>query len=290
MRPDQLPYEARVEQWVRLVREAQRLIAARVQTALEAGHLQTASQQRMQLAAVLSILDQHGAQADPEARALVNAAWTESAERTATLIGRLDVVPPQIPGAFAGIQREALQALEDTIVGRLRISRQIIGRTTADLYQEAGLKASTRAILGAAGSPRAATVSLAQELLRDRQVKRLVARSGVGFIDRAGRGWKLDTYAEMAVRTTTRQAVVQGAVARMVSHGVNLARVSMHASSCPICKQYEGRLVSLDGSTSEYEGEAVMDGPMPPYHPRCAHSLAPVAVRIETIRRELAAR
>ena len=31
-------------------------------------------------------------------------------------------------------------------------------------------------------------------------------------------------------------------------------------------------------------------GEVPPYHPNCAHSLQPVAVRVDEVRRELAAR
>ena len=115
--------------------------------------------------------------------------------------------------------------------------------------------------------------------MKDKQVARLMADSNgpVGFVDRAGKRWSLDTYAEMVVRTTTREAAVQGSIDRMVSHGVNLARVSVHSDSCDICKPYEGRLVSLDGQITDYQGESVMDAStIPPYHPNCEHSLSPV--------------
>jgi hypothetical protein len=48
-----------------------------------------------------------------------------------------------------------------------------------------------------------------------------------------------------------------------------------HAKACPICQPWQGRLVSLDGKTTEYLGEAVTDlaslpNGGPPFHPNCA--------------------
>jgi hypothetical protein len=51
-------------------------------------------------------------------------------------------------------------------------------------------------------------------------------------------------------------------------------------------------LVSLDGATRDYDGEAVaslsaLPNGGPPMHPRCTHSLAPVVSKIDALRREL---
>ena len=99
-----------------------------------------------------------------------------------------------------------------------------------------------------------------------------------------------ELYAEMVVRTTTRQAVVQGQVDRMASHGVNLARVSTHSSSCPICIPLEGKLISLDGTVSEYQGEPVADSSsLPPLHPNCRHTIYPVVAAVDATRERMAA-
>ena len=84
---------------------------------------------------------------------------------------------------------------------------------------------------------------------------------------------------------------MQGALARMASHGINLARWSRHANPCKVCAPWMGRLISLDGSISEYQGEAVTDlaslpNGGPPAHPRCKCSLAPVAVAVDVTRAE----
>jgi hypothetical protein len=122
--------------------------------------------------------------------------------------------------------------------------------------------------------------------MRDKHIRQGVEDGRAGFVDSAGKRWSLDTYSNMAVRTVTREAVVQGAAARMVSHGIPIGRVSVHPGACPICVPFEGTLVALaPGAPVEYLGEAVSDtGQLPPFHPNCAHSIAPVAATIDSLR------
>lgn len=294
-RPDRLPYEGGVADLAATYRDAQRRIAALVRAAIAAEDLRTAQRRRLQLAAVLALLDQLGAQTDRDARDLVEQAFAQSAERVVGEIAALNIAAPEIPGAFASVSREAVIALQDSIVGRLDTARRTVGRTVDDVYAQAGRRAALRAVLGAEGSPQTAARQLATDLQRDPKVRRLIRNGGAGFIDKAGKRWALDTYSQMAVRTVTREAVVQGALARMASHGISLARVSLHGDACDICIPWQGKLVSLDGATSSYQGEAVttlgaLPNGGPPFHPNCRHSLSPVAVRIEAIRRELAGR
>jgi hypothetical protein len=51
--------------------------------------------------------------------------------------------------------------------------------------------------------------------------------------------------------------------------------------------------VSLDGATTDYQGEAVTDlsslpNGGPPLHPNCGHSLMPVSVAVDATRLQLA--
>ena len=285
-----LPSDQRSRELTRLYARAQRDIIAQVQAAIRAGNLERAAERRMQLAAVLATLDQLGAETDPLARELARHAYADGSELVARDLRRAIAGPVTVPASFTGVSTNAVAALEDGILGRLRTARQIVGRTVDDAYAAAGRRATMRALLGAAGSPRSAKADLIRDLMRDRDVRRLLAdsRGLTGFVDRAGKRWALDTYAEMAVRTVTRQAVVEGQVARMASHGVSLARISTHASACPICQPWEGRLVSLDGETTEYQGEAVATGvDLPPYHPNCRHTIQPVVESVEALRQSM---
>lgn len=282
------PYERDMGEFDRTVRDAQRIIMAQIEAALKGEDLRTAVQRRLQLSRVIATLDQLGGDVDPMARKLVEDAYEQGAARAAQQIQGLSITAPEIPDAFAGVSRDAVAALQDSITGRLRDARGIVGREVDDIYAQAGRRAALRAVLGAEGSVGAARKQMVADLMKDRDVKRAIKKGGTGFIDKSGRSWDLRRYCEMVVRTNTRQAVVRGAVDRMVSHGVSLARISTHATACKICMPYEGRLVDLAGDTKDFEGEAVMTGPLPPFHPNCTHNVAPVAMRIERIRRELA--
>ena len=277
-----LPSDKVARDLERLYLGAQRAIMAQVQAALRSGNLARAAERRMQLAAVLATLDQLGAATDPLARRLVEQAYTDGSDYAARgIAGQIGahVSDVQIPASFTGVQADAVRTLAESITGRLDTARRTVGRQVADTYARAGRRATMRALLGAEGSPQLAAAQLAKDLR---------SRGITGFVDRAGKQWRLDSYAEMAIRTTTREAVVQGSMDRMASHGIDLARVSSHGSACSICLPYEGRLVSLSGQTSEYQGEAVADASMvPPYHPRCKHSLSPVVVDVEALRQSM---
>lgn len=289
---DHLAYQERLEDFLRVVRAAQETIAAQVREAIAGGDALTAQRRRLQLAAVVATLERLGAELDPVAAQLIAQAFDQGAERARSDMIGASITAPEIPGAFAGVATEAVQTMQAAITGRLQAARQTVGRTIDDVYARAGRRASLRALFGAEGSPRAAAFQLRNELLRDRDIARMVKDGGFGFVDKAGKRWSLEQYTEMAVRTTTREAAVQGALTRMAAHGITLARVSQHANACKICRPWEGRLVSLAGDVADYQGESVTDlsalpNGGPPFHPNCTHNLSPVAVRIEAIKREL---
>jgi len=287
-RPDPFPYERRLRDLDRLYAEAQATIAARIETAVRSGDLFEARRARMQLASIVAVLDQLGATVTPIARKLVADAFQQGADRTLREIRALRVSVPEIPGAFTGVSRQAVEQLQASLLDRLDSASQTLGRRVEDIYARETRRASLRAILGQSGSPRAATNDLMLRLQRDRQVAALVRDGGVGFVDSAGKRWQLRSYADMAIRTQTREAVVQGAMTRMVSHGIDLARISTSPGACEKCRPYEGRLVSLTGATTEYQGEPVMSGPLPPFHGRCTHHISAVVTAIEDLKRELA--
>ncbi len=286
---DAFPFERDLTKFDRTVRAAQREIMLHVRLAIREGNLQRRDQQLLQLSRVLAVLDQLGAYTDPAARQMVQDAYDQGAARALAQIAGLSITAPEIPGAFAGVSLDAIRVLQDAINGNLDDSRRRIGRQVQDVYARAGRTAATRAILGIDGSPVTARRALVRDLLQDRQISRMVQNGGPGFVDTAGRKWTLDRYASMAVRTVTREAVVQGAVDRMVAHQITLARITTHEGACEICKPYIGRLVDLTGSTRDFDGEAVMSGPLPPYHPNCRCTASPVAVRVERVRREMQA-
>jgi hypothetical protein len=96
-------------------------------------------------------------------------------------------------------------------------------------------------------------------------------RGVTGFVDKSGRSWSLRSYAEMATRTVSARARVDGTLNRFQQNGEDLVIVSSHAESCPICDPWEGRILSISGDDERYPSvsEAEADGL---FHANCTHN------------------
>lgn len=274
------PYERRVEELLRTYADAQRHLALQLRILLMVDHRPGIAQRRAQLAAALEVIQRLGYDTDPEAHAVVREAWMQSAARTGQLI--TDAAGTPLEGQFTGVSEQAVRALQESMLGRLDIARRTVGRRVEDVYARAGRRQVMLGLLGADASPQKMARGLAESLRQ---------QGLTGFIDRAGRQWALSDYADMAMRTTTREAVVEGAKFRMLEQGVNVGRISRHPKACETCRPWEGVLVSLDGQTSELDGEAVatldaLPNGGPPFHPRCRHTILPEVASIERLRRE----
>lgn len=270
------PYERDLNALIREVQAAQREVALQVRLALREGQLQTQGQRLLQVAAVVAILDQLGPHLDPAARSLVRDAYTQGNKRAEQQAARI----MRVPFADPGVNAETISVLQDSLVDHLQTTRRIVGRQINDLYARAGRRAALRAVRE--GDLRSGTRQMFNDLMRDREIARTMQQGGYGFVDRAGKRWALSTYVEMAVRTTTREAVVQGALDRFVAHGITVLRWSEHGDACPICKPWLGRLVTLNGDTRPHDDRIVVDilaTPGIPAHPNCKCSWLPIASR-----------
>lgn len=280
-----LAYEDSLDELVAAIQAAQDQVAAQVRDALATDRLIRAATRANQLAEIQRLLADLGGTVDPWIRQLVADAHAQGAAMTATAIAELPISAPVIR-SFAGISRDAVAALQDAAAGRTAQAVARVQFSVQETYAKAGRDAVRRALLGEDGSVPRAAGAMGRELLRKKEVAQLMKEAGVGFVDSAGRGWTMKSYTEMAVRTITRQAVVEGSIARMVSHGVALAQVSQHGGSCQICIPHEGEFISLDGQTTEYEGQRVHGtDTLPPFHPNCRHTIQPVAVLVRELRR-----
>jgi hypothetical protein len=81
------------------------------------------------------------------------------------------------------------------------------------------------------------------------------------------------SYAEMAVRTGTSQAQVQGRVEKFAANGKDLGRFSYAPESCEECDRWEGKIVSLKGLTPGYPTLASVTENSHMLGPNCTHTL-----------------
>lgn len=252
-----LPSDAKAAQLAALYREAEAHLHVTILRALASGALATASYRRTALQAVQAVLARLAQTAAPQARDVVRDAY-QVGEQIAT-------IPHSLAGpTFGGhIHTEAIQVISDALVNRLDDAVRHVGRQVDDIFRREQLRAAASMLLTQG------TVPEASKQLVDR-----LAEQGVkGFTDKAGRQWNLANYAEMAVRTTARQAVTEGTKNSLLGRRVDLIRISSHASSCPVCKPYEGKTYSLTGLTPGYPRAENL----PPLHPACRHVCYPAA-------------
>lgn len=122
-----------------------------------------------------------------------------------------------------------------------------------------------------------------------REVPQLVTairRDGVtAFTDAAGRKWSLHTYANMALRTTARQAEVLAVLTADPDH--DLYMISENGTTCAVCAPLEGRVYSKSGTDPDFPPLAEAFGKIDPdgattlenswlnIHPNCLHALIP---------------
>jgi hypothetical protein len=172
---------------------------------------------------------------------------------------------------FAQVHREAVRAITDAMLDVMSKAAAQIGRRVDDAFRREGMVAVAQGIVEGR-----ARVEVSRALER-----RLLELGRPDFVDKLGRHWSLDRYAEMVARTTTREAMTQGTIQRLREHGIELAQVSRHACA-DFCVYYEDAIVSIgDEPHPVYPPISAIDGG-PPFHPRCAHVLTPFVEQLAT--------
>lgn len=104
-----------------------------------------------------------------------------------------------------------------------------------------------------------------------KQIIATIKQGGItGLIDKGGREWTLENYAEMLARTKMMEARNSGVSNKMIANGYDLVEITRGMSSHQACRKWEGRVVSLTGKTKGYPTleDARKDGV---FHPRCQH-------------------
>lgn len=154
-------------------------------------------------------------------------------------------------GAFAEVQPTgAAAAIISETMARLTPMSFQVRRAAVDVYQQVVTRVIAQTTLG---------TTTRREASRD-VLARLGQNGITGFTDTAGRKWNLATYSEMAVRSATSNAMLQGHTDRIQELGIDTVIVSNAPENCGICAPFEGRVLSLSGRTTGRlkDGKTVM--------------------------------
>jgi hypothetical protein len=120
---------------------------------------------------------------------------------------------------------------------------------TVQAFRDIVTETSSQVLIGTQTRRQAAQAAL----------NRFAAKGITGFVDRSGRGWNLASYVEMAMRTGCGKAAVQGHIDRLQQYGLNLVIVSDAPKECPLCRPWEGKVLSIGGVPVEMPGTDYLD-------------------------------
>lgn len=168
----------------------------------------------------------------------------------------------------------------------------VLSRETNISFQEAirGIKRSTERILTAAERARMSGI-IADGVITGKTLREISGtineelKDGfVSLIDRSGKRWQADVYAEMLARTKMREATNTGLSNRLRREGYDLVMVSSHNSHHEGCARWEGKILSISGeSKGYYTVDEVSRMPGQLFHPNCKHRLLPYHIEIDGI-------
>lgn len=173
------------------------------------------------------------------------AAGIEDAVRQAYTVGQAaaigDLDDARIRPALPAGQFAAVQTIAADVIATTQGLAPAALRAVTDAYQQAVAEASSTVLLGAQ-----TRVEAAQQAL-----DRLLGDGITGFRDSAGRNWTLESYVEMATRTGTGQAAIQGHTDTLQASGHDLVYVIPGPRPCPDCDVWSGEVLSISGGTTE---------------------------------------
>lgn len=167
----------------------------------------------------------------------------------------------------------AVDALARQLAGQLDGIRLPALRAVDDIY---------RTVVGEVGAPGVVTGTATRRQAAARSLDRLARQGVTGFVDRAGRRWELESYAEMATRTSSARAVVEGRLDTYEAEGRDVVIVSDAPEECSVCRPWEGRLLSISGRSvgERVDGRRVVASVREAtsrglFHANCRHDLRP---------------
>jgi len=169
--------------------------------------------------------------------------------------------------SMTGIHRTAVEILAQNMYGDLTGATATMGRSVNDLFRQVSLDTVAQKVATGRTIPQSAKAL--QTALADKGV--------TAFTDRAGRDWRLDSYSEMVVRSSTREATNHGTMNQLTSLGYDLVQVSSHFPTCNICAPYQGRVYSISGQDRRFPPlwTTVFSAGYANIHPRCSHVVMP---------------
>lgn len=234
---------------------------------------------KAQMESVLAQLSVLLREVDKEAevwiRERIRTAFKNGQAETILAIGETKTLEEAIKlASMSALATQTISALiddtfEDLLYANNKMKRETIKMVRKVVAEQ--MKTQVAAGMGRLTTRRAIVTALTKKELRDR----FNVEGNVAIIDRLGRRWKLQTYAEMVVRTKLLQAHIEGTRIEALERGIDLAIISSHGATDP-CRDFEGQIISLNGYTEGFLTYEELRASNLIFHPNCRHKVTPI--------------
>ncbi len=259
--------QGKIDDLLTVYKNTYRKISEEIVTATESGKIQRARV----LARIDAELQGLGTAAADYVKGEIPQYYLDGVNQAQQDLKRLGVKTTKAP-----INREAIGALTQEVTFSMDQSIQSLKRGAAKALTSAEKRQINFTIAEGklSGDARKTITAAVKQELQDQGIAALV--------DKAGREWSFDTYAEMLVRTKAVEARNQGLANRMLEDGYDLVEVSDHNSEHQACAEWEGKILSVSGNTpagTVLPGDIEVAGSLEDaiaaglFHPNCEHAI-----------------
>ncbi|HOT31246.1 MAG TPA: hypothetical protein PLQ61_06780 [Bacteroidales bacterium] len=174
---------------------------------------------------------------------------------------------PVIQTSFSKIHKPAIETIVNNLSSDLVEANNFVGRKINDKFKEIGLKTTAEKF----------AVGMGVKEQKNLIIEELLKSGIIGFTDKSGRNWQIDSYATMVANTTYAEAVNRATLNQLTGWGYDLVKVSQNNTACPVCAVYEGRIYSISGEDKRFPAlDVAFSGDNLNLHPNCRHTLLPV--------------
>jgi hypothetical protein len=99
---------------------------------------------------------------------------------------------------------------------------------------------------------------------------------------------RIDAYAEMVARSTTREVTNTATIKQVQELGYDLVKISEHPNACPICQKYQSRVYSISGKDKRFPKlDIAFSSGYANIHPRCRHVLEPYIPEFNDVNKDI---
>jgi hypothetical protein len=203
--------------------------------------------------------------------------YTQGMIETGERLARMGVAVG-MDNAFSQLHHYAIKAVTYNAFEDLIDAHNYVGRHVRDNVRKAGLDAISQKL----------TVGETVKQTKKNLIESL-SQQGITAIKKSdGKEIRLDAYAELVARSTSREATNRGTLNRLTENGYDLVKMSSHPTTCPVCAALQGRVYSISGNDKRFPPlSSAHRGQYANVHPNCRHVLMPYVERFNDVEKDM---